>query len=147
LVLNWVLWTSFVRSDEAFATWLPHAWLALAVLWVAGFWWAARCQPSLRDRSDAPDQRDLFIQAQGEYLKGHWVEAQTLLEQSIRRDPQDIESHLLLASVFRRSGQFELSHTQLGRLSELDGVAKWQFELRREQILLERTSGRAHETQ
>jgi cytochrome c-type biogenesis protein CcmH/NrfG len=91
----------------------------------------------LRNSSSAHNQQDLFIRAQAEYLKGHWVEAQSLLEQLLRDDPEDVESHLLLASVFRRSRRIELARKQLHRLGGFPGRAKWQFEIQRELDLLQ----------
>ena len=74
----------------------------------------------------------MFIRAQAEYLRGRWVEAQALLEQMIRRHPGDVESRMLLSSVFRRSRRIDLARKQLRQLYDFKGAANWHFEIQRE---------------
>jgi cytochrome c-type biogenesis protein CcmH/NrfG len=88
--------------------------------------------------AETDGQQDLFIRAQAEYLRGHWVEAQALLEQQIRHNPQDVESHLLLSSVYRRSDRCALSRRELDGIWGYQGAEKWRFEIRRELTLLAR---------
>jgi hypothetical protein len=88
----------------------------------------------------AQNQQALFIRAQTEYLRGHWVEAQTLLEQLIRRDPEDVESHLLLASVYRRTQRIDLSRRQLREIQGFEGAARWRFEIGRELAAIDKPS-------
>ena len=63
-----------------------------------------------------------------------------MLEQLIRDNPRDIESHLLLSSVFRRSRRIDLSVRQLRQMGELPEAAGWRFEIQRELKLLEQIS-------
>ncbi len=139
VLLNLVLLASFVRADGAWKSWCGYGWAILVAFWAFGVWQAVRCHVLA---SDLPghDQQDLFIQAQAEYLRGHWVEAQALLEQLIQRNLDDVEAHLLLSSVYRRSRRIDLARRQLGRLCELDGAARWRFEIERELVLLDAVS-------
>ena len=140
VLLNLMLLASFVRTDGAWKPWCGYGWAMLVVFWAFGVWQAARHHASSRDLTRVHNQQDLFIRAQTEYLRGHWVEAQSLLEQLLRQNPRDIESHLLLSSVFRRSRRIELSRKQLRRLDELEEAIGWRFEIDRETALLDRTS-------
>ncbi len=140
VLLNLVLLASVVRPGGPFAAWCWYGWAIIIAFWSWGVWQAARHQASLRNDPQDEDRQDLFIRAQAEYLRGHWVEAQSLLEQLIRRDPEDVESRLLLSSVFRRSRRIDLSHKQLRQLQEFESAARWRFEIEREVVLLNRAA-------
>jgi uncharacterized protein HemY len=138
LLLNGVLLTSFTPVSWPSAKWSGPGWVALVAFWVIGLWQASRQAASYRDPRQSQSQQDLFIRAQAEYLRGRWVEAQSLLERLIREHPEDIESRLLLSSVFRRSGRIDLSRKHLRRLTQLPGATAWQWEINRELSLLDR---------
>lgn len=140
VLLNLMLLFSFVRPEGTWNTWRGCGWAMLVAFWAFGVWQAARHQASSRDLPQVHNQQDLFIRAQAEYLRGRWVEAQSLLEQLIRHNPGDIESHLLLSSVFRRSRRIDLSRKQLRRLYEFEEAAQWRFEIERELAVLDRAS-------
>ena len=142
ILLNLVLFASFIRSESVWNSWSGYGWVVLVAFWAFGVWQAARHQASLSDLRQPHNQRDLFIRAQAEYLRGHWVEAQSLLEQLIRQNPLDIESRLLLSSVFRRSRRIDLSRRQLRRLRELGEATPWRFEIERELALLDQVTER-----
>ena len=85
-----------------------------------------------------PEQPDtLFIQAQREYLGGHWEEAEMLLKRRIASAPRDMESRLLLATLFRHSRRFEQAGEQLTDMQRFDVSLEWDFEIDRERQLIE----------
>ena len=89
---------------------------------------------------EAPS-RTLFIQAQTEYLKGHWKEAETLLQGLIHNEQRDVEARLLLSTLYRRTQQFERSLEELKQLEKFDEAAHWELEIDRErQIILREQS-------
>jgi hypothetical protein len=137
VVLNFVLLASFVRWGNIPVSWRLIGWGGVAAFWGISAWRAVR-QRATGEFPHAQHQQDLFIQAQDQYLKGHWVEAQGLLEQLIRRDPGDVASHLLLSSVYRRSRRLELSRRQLERVQRLKDADAWRWEIQRELALLDR---------
>jgi tetratricopeptide (TPR) repeat protein len=139
-LLNLVLWASFVRYDTVSAAWRLSAWVSLIVFWVYGLWQGGRQTWAAAGDTDGQDDQDLFIRAQSQYLRGHWVEAQQLLEQLIRREPGDVEAQLLLASVYRRSHRIDLSRRQLRQVLDCPGAGKWRFEIGREIASLENSS-------
>ena len=90
------------------------------------------------DESNTTLQRTLFNQAQTEYLKGHWDEAEMLLSRQIDSDERDIESRLLLATLFRRIGNLDDATHELKQLKRFDDAVHWQFEIEREHQLIDR---------
>lgn len=132
--LNLSLVSSFVWPRSPIAS-LPAgttaaiAWASVLGLWILGLRWTGQCWSQLcppKPKSD-PKIEDWFREAQHEYLKGHWIAAETLLRQLLGRQPADVEARLLLASIQRRSG----ARTQAREtLTELQPVAaKWQWEI------------------
>ncbi|HZL90274.1 MAG TPA: hypothetical protein VFB96_18055 [Pirellulaceae bacterium] len=62
-------------------------------------------------------------------MKGHWLEAESLLVRLLVRRPGDAVARLLLASVYRRSGREELARQQLAELALLPAAAVWREEI------------------
>jgi hypothetical protein len=142
-LLNTMVLASVFFPGTPPPSWLSGGWLVVVAFWGAGVWHAAR--RSTNDPHPTPErpQEDLFIRAQSEYLQGHWMEAQVLLEEAIALCPGDTEAHLLLSSVYRRSRRIDLSRRQLARLQGLAGSERWQLEIRRELALLDHASAAA----
>jgi cytochrome c-type biogenesis protein CcmH/NrfG len=80
----------------------------------------------------------LFIQAQAEYLKGHWFEAETLLGQLLENQDSDVDAQLMLATLYRRTGRIEDGRRKLQELERMDGANKWVLEMAREREMLDR---------
>lgn len=139
-LLNVALWASFVRYDTVSATWRLGAWASLVLFWAGGLWQGARRHTASASTSSSQNQQDLFIRAQSQYLRGHWVEAQQLLEELVRGDPGDVEAHLLLASVYRRTRRIDLCRSQLRQVQDCQGATRWRFELARELAALDQAS-------
>jgi hypothetical protein len=113
-------------------------WTALLAVWLAGFYWARRSQRAevisplaTEDEGDA-----LFIQAQTEYLSGHWDEAAWILQRMLARCPRDIEARLLLATLCRHQRRFDAAADQLRMLQKLDESQGWSREIAREADLI-----------
>jgi len=83
----------------------------------------------------APDT--LFIQAQSEYLRGHWEEATGLLVRQIRKNPRDVEARLLLATLFRHTREYEKAKVELANAQKFDEAIEWRIEIDREFELLD----------
>jgi hypothetical protein len=134
--VNLVLVSSFVWPE-----WLPVPLVTLGWLTVMGVWCfsAIRSYRSLPELSDTTgvDDRGLFLQAQDEYLKGHWFEAESLLQQVVRGSPRDVDAHLMLATLFRHTRRIDEAHERLRQLERLDGAERWRWEIAHERQLLE----------
>jgi hypothetical protein len=137
VLLNSVLLTSYVQPDLV-VPWLRQAlWWVLLIGWVANLWLSQRLVDDQRPRPSSGGDEGLFLQAQAEYLRGHWFEAESLLRTLLHATPQDVDARLLLASLLRRSGRPPEAATELRTLAATPGASKWSFEFEREQALLE----------
>jgi cytochrome c-type biogenesis protein CcmH/NrfG len=62
------------------------------------------------------------------------------LQQLLRQSPRDVESHLMLATLYRHTSRREEALERLRLLERLDGSERWRWEIARERELLERTA-------
>lgn len=137
-------WWASCDGSEQVAPAARHVLVgAVAVWWVVSSWRSYRTLPQLVDDTPKAAQQDLFLQAQGEYLSGHWFEAETLLKDLLRQTPGDAEAHLLLATLYRRTRRSTEARTQLDELARLDAAVRWRLELFRERQALERLDAEA----
>lgn len=130
-LLTTFVWPRFLSRD--LPSWASplSAWVLVLWLWTLG--WRSGAQILSREaakslRPDAASDAQL-CEAQTAYLKGHWLEAESLLVRLLARRPGDAEARLLLASVFRRSGRDELARQQLTALAQLPAAAVWRDEI------------------
>src|SRR5947199_9405313 len=70
----------------------------------------------------------LFREAQQEYLKGHWIEAELLIRRLLKLAPAHVEARLLLASIERRSQRLDEAKGSMLDLRRIAGE-KWQLEI------------------
>ena len=142
-ILASFIWTG-VFEDDAFPA---IAWPVLLLTWFGSAMIARRNLPDVmsltkEDPVFAADEESetavdaLFIEARREYLKGHWNEAQSLLQRQLNRYPRDIESRLLLATLFRHTRQFDDALIQLNQIGKFDPAINWKNEIARERELL-----------
>ena len=142
ILLNIALISSFLWKWSLGEVFPLIAWPTICLVWAAT---ALVSYNRLTDlvavpitqKVATPERPDtLFIQAQHEYLKGHWKEAQTLLKRQIEKHPRDIESRLLLATLFRHSRKLDQSIHQLKEIKRFDEGLEWNFECKREEELI-----------
>ena len=109
-------------------------WGLVGMVWIAGCWLAIRngytCTPG-EDQAECEGD-SLFIQAQTEYLSGHWDEAVWLLERRLSQVPRDLEARLLLATLHRHQRRFAAAEAELRTILKYDGSIRWQREIDRE---------------
>jgi hypothetical protein len=111
-------------------------WIATAAwILVLGFWIAGVCFARREAAGPAPAvthaslHDDWLQEAQTEYLKGHWLEAELALKRLLADCPQDAEARLLMASVLRRTRRWESSLSMLAACQQTPAAARWQFEI------------------
>jgi hypothetical protein len=129
-LLNLVLlatygWTEWIGAGVRVAAWLA-----------VGGWWVAAVVVSVRQRQtarhEASQWRDLFPEAQREYLKGNWYQAELLLVQMLHQEPRDIDARLMLSTLLRHTDRKVEAIEQLRRLEKTEGCQKWHLEIQRE---------------
>jgi hypothetical protein len=137
VLLNASLAASSLGPERIGFTLFSVIWLVVAAAWCAGFWRNLRQLPELLAPSPAASSVvDLYPEAQAEYLKGHWFEAETLLARQLQSSPEDVECRLLLATLYRRTKRPEDAERQLRRLEQCETSYRWQFEIQQERVLL-----------
>lgn len=138
LVLNLALVSTFVWPALLGSTTKMVLWPTLLVIWLVGAWnsWrllnrSGKKGSESRDKSSPATDDTLFIQAQTEYLKGDLTQAESLLVRQLQLDSRDVETRLLLASIYGRSRRIEKATRQLEMLGRLDESRPWKFEIGR----------------
>ncbi len=92
------------------------------------------------DQTGESASHTLFNQAQREYLMGHWSEATMLLRRRLDQTERDVEARLLLATLYRRTGQRERATEELKQMERFDDSVHWAFEISRERELIEQAA-------
>ena len=145
-VLNGALVATFVWNKTLLIepTWLKAVgiWVSVLGLWSVGVRGAVRQLAATQpvNAEPSPQVNEWFREAQTEYLKGHWFEAETLLDQILAKNKDDAEARLLLASVMRRTKRLDLARKNLSRLTATKWGMEVQGELRQiEQVEQEQT--------
>jgi len=139
LAVNFALITTLVWPQlisRQLPPWLvpATAWIVVVWFWVAGVRAGGELVASIKRANQPADAQslELFRQAQLEYLKGHWIEAESRLLTLLGRTAGDVEARLLLASVLRRTKRPDEAKKALTQVAELSGSAHWAEEVQRE---------------
>ena len=112
--------------------------LAVLAFWLVSAWQGSRSLGNILGAVGDRAPEDLFIQAQREYLQKHWLEAEHLLQELIRKHPRDEDAQLMLATLLRRTGRLGEARERLDTLERQDGAVRWTREIAAERRLLER---------
>jgi hypothetical protein len=123
------VWRRWPAADAMTAT---VAWGLVVGLWVLGIAWLREDWRTLRGGRQvaaSPEADALLREAQHQYMKGHWLEAETLAMKLTHLNPTDVEARLLLASVQRRSQQWNEARRGLIELRKEAGAALWLLEI------------------
>lgn len=132
----WLLLATFVWTDWISAGILRLLWIVAIGTWFVSTIRNCLTLPGLLASSDARSLQ-LLVDAQGDYLRGTWFEAEAKLLQVLHQHPRDAESLLLLVGVLRRTKRHAAALRRLGQLELLDSAAGWYFEIQREKKLIE----------
>jgi len=111
-----------------------------AVVWLFA-WWESR--DLRREDSSAGDESEdafgtaeparhdapVFCEAQRRYLAGDWIATEQLLLKLLKQDARDVESRLMLATLWRHQGRDAEALRQLDRLERLEAAEKWKYEI------------------
>lgn len=140
VLLNLSMVSSFIWPGVLGESTSGLLWLTTLTLWGVSLWRSYRFLPELCLAQTGPVVEDLFLQAQAEYLRGNWFEAQGILEKLMRAEPRDVDARLMLCTIFRRMKRWERAREQLAQLATVPGSEKWLEEIYRERELIDRDS-------
>jgi len=129
--VNAILVVTFIWPEMVPSRLLTFGQLAVSAVWLVSVAHSFRALRRIRQPISATTET-WFRQAQEEYLQGHWFEAESLLKKVIRDQARDVDAHLMLAGVYRKSDRHDEAILVLNRLQKLDGATKWALEIRRE---------------
>lgn len=114
---------------------------SLASVWMLA-WWLSRGErvrgqanlggesPESAEADLAEDNRDeLFREAQQVYLQNDWVATEQVLLKLLKQDSRDVESRLMLATLWRHQGRSREALRQLDRLERLEAAEVWKYEI------------------
>lgn len=145
-------------ASLVFGEWIPLetqlvGYGALTVVWLLARWQTRaerRANLAVADEHDeadgsttelsqgVPAERDvLFREAQGHYLRNDWVATEQLLLKLLKQDSRDVESRLMLATLWRHQGRGREARRQLDRLGRLEAAEPWQHEIAAERMAIE----------
>lgn len=107
-------------------------WL-LVGLWLATSVRAIRSLPRLLAPRLVEGVKDVFPDAQENFLAGRWFEAERLLRECLEIDSRDASAWLQLAAVYRITGRLEESQEAIERLRSLETGSAWWMEIAAEE--------------
>jgi hypothetical protein len=138
-----LLLATFVWPDWIDAWIVRSCWLLALVAWIAG---SVRSHLNFSRMMGRPDDnaQSAFVQAQNEYLKGNWFEAEAILLDILHDFPRDAEAMLMLVGVLRHTQRWQPALRRLDQLELLDTAAPWRFEILHERKIIQ---NRISETQ
>lgn len=134
----WLLLATFVWPDWVSTVALRILWCTAVLIWLVSTIRNCWYLPRLLATSDAHSSQAL-VEAQTEYLRGNWFEAEAKLLQVLHVHPRDAEALLLLVGVLRRTQRWQPALRKLKQLTLLESAYLWRFEIERERQLLERS--------
>ncbi len=129
LLVDILLVTSFLWPELVWPAFRTAGWVGAGSWWIASGWicWRRRSELSGNQSTE-----DLFREAQGEYLKGHWLQVESILRRILKHNPRDVEARLMLATALGHSRRFGEAKRELDKLGRLEQSEKWQFEIEHE---------------
>jgi hypothetical protein len=139
--LNLAVVAGFVWT-EVFAPGWAGFFAALAVCsWLASFgytlWWVWLCHPA----GHGAEIDALYREAIESYLQGQWHEARRRFERVVAMDDHDADALMQLGTVFVRAEQPALARRAFRQCLELEGGAKWRWEIQQVLARLDRAGG------
>jgi signal transduction histidine kinase len=131
-IASTLVWTEWIDPVSRLGV-----WVLLMLVWTASVTLSFRQLLGYNPEETAKTAEALFRQGQREYLSGNWIKAEQLLTQLLTIDGKDVDAHLMMVSLLRRTGQLAEAADRLRRLATMDGADKWGSEIERERKQLD----------
>jgi len=145
LLINLGLIVTFIWPELVTPTVRMAIWTVVATVWVTSAGIAVWGLPKLHQEDKKPDSGGLFRQAQDQYLRGDWYQAEATLLKLLKQEPRDADVLLMLASLGRHTHRISEARQRLKQLSRCEQASKWQMEIEQEHRLLDRMEAEAKE--
>ena len=128
-MLNLAIVSRAIWTESFPPGWAGFFAVLAACQWLAStgytLWWIWLCHP---ERHRAEIDR-LFREATESYLPGHWNEARRRYERILAMDETDADALMQLGTLYVRAEQPALARRAFRQCQELDGGAKWRWEI------------------
>ena len=131
-LLNVALILSFLWPGWVGRSILTMGWACLIVFWLVSVWFAVWRVPSSRGVADEQVTYRWYRDAQASYLRADWLEAESILKKLLRKDPLDVDVHMMMATLYRRTNRAEQARRALRHLERMAHSTKWHLEIRQE---------------
>lgn len=144
VLLNVALLSTFAWSELLVGPLRIAIWLFTIGAWVVSAGWslAKRLRPGGPPEDPGRDTLEAAIER---YLKGEWFETEQILMNLLRRNEDDVEAELMLATLLRHRGRYDEAAKRLERLEAADNAWRWEWEICRERQLLAQGASEPHE--
>ena len=127
-LLNGPIWATVWQPIGLTPVWLAAAWAQVVGFWVVSAWNSHRELMRLAELPKSQQLDGWYLEAQRDYLRGHWIEAEARLRRVLEHAAGDVEARLLLAAVYRRSGRRDEALEQLRELTFHPRGERWRAE-------------------
>jgi hypothetical protein len=123
IIAHWIWAESFAPGwGEFFATLALLTWL---VSFVYSIWWVWLCHPERHRR----EIERLFRDAMEAYLQGRWNDSRRQIERVLALDETAADALMQLGTLYVRLQQPALARRAFRQCLELEGGAKWRWEV------------------
>jgi hypothetical protein len=137
-ILQAALVSTFVWDELISTGFRVCLWATLGCIWLVTAIASVRRTPFRLGSPHDESVDALFREAQSEYLKGNWFQAEALLERVLRHNSEDVDARLMLVGLYRQIKRFGEATGQLDLAERDDITGKWQLEIKRERERLVR---------
>jgi hypothetical protein len=135
VALNFVLTATFIWPELVSPAVRLAIWIGVGAFWTFAVWGGFQELARWGGTLNETHLQALFIRAQMEYLKGHWLEAETVLREILAIDDRDADARLMLASLLRHANRAGEAMVELQALELSEMGRKWNLEIVRERQL------------
>ncbi|MCA1693526.1 MAG: hypothetical protein LC749_01665 [Actinobacteria bacterium] len=129
VAVNLALVARFIWTDSFAPGWVGFFSALATCIWLAGLgytlWWVWLCHPA----GHRPEIDRLYREATESYLRGQFQEARRRFEQIVAMDDNDADALMQLGTLFVRTDQSGLARRAFRQCLELEGGAKWRWEI------------------
>ncbi len=150
LVFAWLV-SLLVVATFVWPDWISLGMLRLGWCLALGVWLVSAVRnvwrlPAMLQTTSSESLK-AFTNAQAEYLRGNWFEAEAILLQVLHGHPRDAEAMLLLVGVLRHTQRWQPALRRIAQLELIESSAPWRYEILREKSLIQRSvAGQQEET-
>ena len=130
IVLNFY-WTAYLTPTQRnglLAT-LAVAWITLGLI-------AGVKRRSIENEQTADEKENKFPEATIQYLRGNWYETEQILLTLLAKNPRDVESLLMQATLYRHTKRYAEATAVLDKLQLLEDASRWFIEIETERRLI-----------